>query len=158
MKTFIAILALILFTHTPLGTAHAADTVSVGNITVSNAWSRASTGANRPSGAFLSVANKGSASDRLIGVQSPAAAKSALHNSVMEDGVMKMNHVMAIDIPAGGMTMLKPGGFHIMLMGVTTLLKEGDMFPVTLTFEKAGKVLIMVHVGKAGAMMPMVHN
>ncbi len=155
MKKITAILALFLLT---LSSANAADTATVGDITVSKAWSRASTGAKRPGGSFLTIVNNGSAADRLIAAETPAAGKSELHNHIMEDGMMKMRHVMAVDIPAGGMTMLKPGSFHVMMFDLKDLLKEGDMFPMTLTFEKAGKATVMVHVGKAGGMTAHDHS
>jgi len=155
MKKITAILALFLLTLT---SANAADSITVGDITVSKAWSRASTGAKRPGGSFVSITNSGATADRLVAAATPAAGKAELHNHIMEDGMMKMRHVMGIDIPGGGMTMLKPGSFHIMMFDLKNLLKEGDMFPLTLTFEKAGKATVMVHVGKAGGMQAHDHS
>mgnify|MGYP002735320739 FL=1 len=64
----------------------------------------------------------------------------------MTDGVASMPHTMSIPVPAGATIELAPGGFHGMLMGLTTALKEGDSFPVTLTFERAGEVTVDVEV------------
>mgnify|MGYP003986076447 FL=1 len=155
MKILSTLIALFLFT---LNTAHAAENVSAGDITVSKAWGRATIGANRPGGAFVTIANKGTAGDQLVAVETPAAGKSELHTHTMTDGVMKMTQIMSIDIPAGGMTTLKPGGFHIMMFNLKEALNEGDMFPLTLTFKHAGKATIMVHVGKVGAMGAMNHK
>jgi len=148
MKKIIVLLALIVFSHNP---ANAADDISLGDLVLSAAWSRASTGLKRPGSAFLSITNTGSADDRLIDAHTPAAARAELHNHTMDNGVMKMRRVQAVDVPAGGMAMLKPGSFHIMLFELTSMLKEGDIFPMNLTFEKAGKTTVMVHVGKVGA-------
>jgi copper(I)-binding protein len=64
---------------------------------------------------------------------------------------MKMEHVEALDIPADGMLEMKPGGYHIMLMGLTQPLKEGDEIEITLTFEKAGEVKLKAKVGGVAA-------
>jgi len=155
MKIFTAFLALFLFTMTA---ANAADSVNVGDITVSNAWARATIGANRPGGAYLAITNTGSASDHLIAAETPAAIKAELHTHTMVDGVMKMGQVKRIEIPAGGMSMLKPGSFHIMMFDLKVALTEGDMFPLTLTFAKVGKVTIMAHVSKVSAMTGHEHG
>jgi copper(I)-binding protein len=76
---------------------------------------------------------------------------AALHKTVEADGVMKMEHVEALDIPADGMLEMKPGGYHIMLMGLTQPLKEGDEIEITLTFEKAGEVKLKAKVGGVAA-------
>ena len=154
VAAWFGILALFLLTFT---SAHAADMATAGDITVSKAWSRASIGVKRPGGSFLTIVSEGAA-DKLIAAETPVAGKAKFHTHLMEDGMMKMREVKAIDIPAGGMTMLKPGGFHVMMFNLKNLLKEGDMFPLTLTFEKVGKATVMVHVGKAGGMKSMDHS
>jgi len=100
--------------------------------------------------AYVSLMAHGEA-DRLLGVSSPAAKMAALHKTVEADGVMKMEHVEALDIPADGMLEMKPGGYHIMLMGLTQPLKEGDEIEITLTFEKAGEVKLKAKVGGVAA-------
>lgn len=155
MKTLSAIVALLLLTLT---TANAADKASVGDITVSKAWARATIGAKRPGGAFVTISNAGSTSDQLIAAQTPVAGKSELHTHTMADGIMKMGQVESVEIPAAGMTMLKPGGFHIMMFNLKAALKEGDMFPLILTFKTAGTATVMVHVGKVGGMAAPGHG
>jgi len=155
MNRLITFLALILLATS---SASAADDVNVGGLVLSTAWSRASTGMKRPGGAYLSITNTGSADDRLIAAHTPAAARAELHHHIMDNGVMKMRHAQAMDVPAGGMTMLKPGSFHIMLFELKSVLKEGDMFPLSVTFEKAGKATIMVHVAKTGARKAHEHS
>lgn len=88
---------------------------------------------------YLTLTNKGQTSDRLISVQSDVADHTELHETIMEaDGLMKMRPVEGgIEIPAGGQTALKPGSYHIMLMGLKQDLKVGDHFSVVLTFEQS---------------------
>jgi copper(I)-binding protein len=69
-----------------------------------------------------------------------------LHETVVKDGIASMPHAMSIPVPAGQSVQLAPGGFHGMLMGLTAALKEGDSFPVTLSFERAGAVTVNVEV------------
>lgn len=64
---------------------------------------------------------------------------------------MKMRQIPAVELAAGKTTELKPGGFHVMLLGLTKPLREGERFPLTLVFEKAGKIDIEVEIAKAGA-------
>lgn len=137
------------------GTSALAHEFTVGNITVEHPWSRATAAVVKSGGAFMMLKNTGSTADRLLSVASPIAKMSHLHQTIMEDNVMKMRPVKAIDIPAGGMAELKPGSFHVMFMGLKQQLVEGEMFPLTLTFEHAGSVEIMVYISEAGAMGEM---
>jgi copper(I)-binding protein len=73
-----------------------------------------------------------------------------LHEMKMDGDVMRMRQVAAVDVPAGGSVALEPGGLHVMLLGLKAPLKEGDRFPMTLRFEKAGEVKVEVHVEAAG--------
>jgi copper(I)-binding protein len=141
-------LSLIIFTQSP---ANAADSVNAGDLVLSAAWGRVSTGMKRPGAAFLSITNTGSTNDRLIASHTPAAKRAELHQHIMDNGVMRMRQVKAIDVPTGAMILLKPGSFHIMLFELKSMLNDGDMFPLTLTFEKAGNATIIVHVAKTGS-------
>ena len=147
-KKFTALLTLIIFTQSA---ANAADNVNAGNLVLSAAWSRASTGIKRPGAAFLSITNTRSVDDRLIAANTSAANRAELHHHIMDNGVMRMRQVKAMDVPAAAMTKLMPGSFHIMLFELKSMLKEGDMFPISLTFEKAGNATIIVNVAKAGS-------
>lgn len=102
-------------------------------------------------GVFLTLQNGGKADDRLLKAASPAAASVELHTHVKDGDAMRMRPVEDIPVPAGGQTMLEPGGYHIMLIGLKQPLKEGGQIPLTLTFEKAGDISIEVPVVKAGA-------
>ena len=92
---------------------------------------------------YLEIVNAGGAADRLLGVETAIAKRAMLHATDHgADGVARMIHLDAIDIPADGTVLLEPGGLHIMLMGLTGPLTEGDMIPATLVFERAGRVAI----------------
>lgn len=116
-----------------------------GDLAIDEAWAR-TTIPNRPGAAFVTIRNHGESDDRLIGARSPSAARAELHSTIMEDGVMKMRKVETIPVPPGAVAELKPGGLHIMLFELASPLTEGEKFPLTLTFEKAGEIAVMVKV------------
>jgi len=121
------------------------------DISVSDAWARASAGPARAGAAFMMIMNKGAA-DRLVAAKSDVGARTELHTHIKEGEIMRMRRIEAVDVPAGGVAMLKPGGHHVMFMKLKAPLKEGTTFPLTLTFEKAGDITVTVAVKKAGAM------
>ncbi len=118
-------------------------------ILIVHPYSRVSAG--KTGAAYLSIENQGREADRLTGVASPAAEAAEIHEMKMDGAIMRMRQLPGIDLPAGGKTALEPGGNHIMLIGLKAPLKEGDKFPLTLTFAKAGKVEVEVIVQKLGA-------
>lgn len=124
----------------------ACETAKVGDLTVEHAWSKATIGADRPAVFYVEIANGGATDDALINIETPAAAMPMLHETVITDGVASMPHATSVPVPAGQAIQLAPGGYHGMLMGLSAALKEGDRFPVTMAFEKAGKVTINVEV------------
>src|SRR5581483_4449831 len=99
---------------------------------------------------YLTVTDSG-APNVLTGVSSPVAAKADLHESFDDHGVMKMRPVSQLPVSQGKPVTLKPGGYHIMLMGLKQPLTAGSTFPVTLTFANGGAVTAMAAVQKAGA-------
>jgi copper(I)-binding protein len=118
-------------------------------VEIKHPWSRATfakTGA-----AYLTIHNKGGASDALIAVSSPTANKAMVHRTIMEEGVMKMRPALPVELAPGATVKLAPGGLHVMLMGLKAPLKEGEVVPITLTFENAGAIAIEARVGPAGA-------
>ncbi|MCY1557377.1 Copper chaperone PCu(A)C [compost metagenome] len=98
--------------------------------------------------AYFVVHNQGQEADRLLSVQTPVAGKAELHEHVHSDGVMKMQRVQDVAIPAGGEVEFAPMGYHVMLFNLQQQAKDGERFPLTLTFEKAGKVEVEVAVHK----------
>jgi copper(I)-binding protein len=129
-----------------------AGDVKVGDITVEGPWARASAGKAKAGAAFMTLNNAGATDDRLTGVSAGVSDKAQLHTHIKEGDIMRMRPVEAIDVPAGGVAALEPGGHHVMFMGLHEPLKEGETFPLTLTFEKAGEVTVEVMVMKVGAM------
>jgi periplasmic copper chaperone A len=95
------------------------------------------------SAAFMTLSAKDTA-DKLIGVSGDVAREIQIHTMLTEAGVMKMREIKSLDVPANGKTELKPGGLHIMLIGLKDGLKEGEKFPLKLKFEKAGEVTVDV--------------
>jgi hypothetical protein len=119
--------------------------VKSSDIMLAHPWARPNL-PNRPTAAYITIANDGENADRLLGARSPAFEAVELHLMLMDGDVMKMQPVEAIDLPANETVELAPGGFHMMLFGAQRLFKLGDDFPLVLTFEKAGKIEIKVEV------------
>ena len=118
----------------------------LGDLMIDHPWARASIGQAPNGAAYMALMTKGSETDRLVAVESDVAKRIELHTHLMEDGVMKMRQVEAIEVAPGEPTVLKPGGLHVMLMGLKEPLVEGQRFPLTLVFEKAGRVQIEVAI------------
>lgn len=114
--------------------AAATATASGPAILVHDAWVRGSP-LHGAAAAYLILENRGPGADRLVRVSSPAAGAVELHESRVEDGVMRMRPVEGIPVPAGSRVRLAPGGLHVMLMGLHGPLSEGGAVPLTLTFE-----------------------
>jgi hypothetical protein len=119
---------------------------------VDNAWARATPGKADNGAAYVTITSP--TVDRLVSASTPVAKKAELHTMSMQGMVMKMRPISGVDIPAGQPVSLKPGGEHIMLMGLNEQLREGRSFPLTLDFEKAGPRTVTVTVEKAGANGP----
>lgn len=126
---------------------------TLGSLRIDHPWARASAGPARNGAAFFTVENSGEV-DRLVAVSSDISQRVELHTHRMEGNVMQMRPVEAIEVPAHGTATLQPGGFHVMLIGLAQPLKEGDRFPLTLTFERAGTVTVEVKVEGVGTMGP----
>ena len=116
---------------------------AVGNLTITNNWIRATPPAAMVGGGFLVIENSSTKDDTLISVEFGGAKKSEIHEMKMDDGIMKMRPLYdGIVVPAGGKIELKPGGFHLMFMGLKDQLKDGQNFPIKLTFANAGEITL----------------
>lgn len=124
----------------------ACDEVVVGNLTVTEAWSRATLGAGRPGVFYVEIRNAGPEEDVLVGLSTPVASMPMLHETVVKDGLATMPHAASVPVPAGEVLRLAPGGFHGMLMGLASPLGEGGRFPITLLFREAGAVTVEAQV------------
>ena len=120
------------------------------NIIVKRIWARASIG--KTGAAFLTILNRGNSEEKLIKVISKIAKRAELHTHIKDGDIMRMRHVKHISISPNGLTILKPGGSHIMFMGLKQKLIKGDQFSLTLVFEKAGKLHTQVAVKHMGAL------
>lgn len=118
-------------------------------IAITGAWSPPSPGNAMAGAAYLRIANDGAEKDTLLSAESPAAERTELHATMNDNGVMKMRHLPALEIAPGDAVEFLPGGNHVMLMGLTSPLKSGTHYPLTLTFEKAGKIATEVEVKAA---------
>jgi len=125
-----------------LHTASWANDDKLGNLTLTDAWVRASVPGQINGAGYLQINNAGNAEDKLVGVSSDAALRIELHSVVTEQGVAKMREVNSISIPANSMVKLAPGGYHIMFLQLTGPFKQDGTVPVTLKFEKAGEVRV----------------
>lgn len=154
-----AILIVLLFVALAVGQAPSSGRAAAADLEVHHPWARASLGAHQTGAAYLALVNFGESADRLVAVSTPAAKRAELHGHSMDDqGVMKMRPVEAIEVTPKSEAHLQPGGLHVMLMGLVAPLKEGDAFPMTLRFEKAGEIQVTVTVLAPTAMGPAHHG
>lgn len=134
--------------------ALAAD-VKAGDLVIGQAWSRATPGGAKTGAGYLTIENKGSAPDRLVAVSGEVAGKIEVHEMAVKDGVMTMRPLdQGLAIEPGKTVALAPGGYHLMLLDLKQPLKQGDKLPLTLQFEKAGKVAVTLDVQSVGAKGP----
>jgi copper(I)-binding protein len=111
-------------------------------VTVTEAWIRGTVAAQKATGAFMKL--KSSENARLVAAASPAANIVEVHEMAMKDNVMTMRAVDAIELPAGKVVELKPGGYHVMLIDLVKPLAAGDKVPVQLTVvSKDGRKAIL---------------
>jgi hypothetical protein len=127
-------------------------------ITVTDAWARSSPMVAGAGAAYMKIENAGTEADALVGAASPVAATVEVHETYetgMESpapsdgtggGMMGMRPIDRLEIPAGEAVELKPGGYHIMLIGLPQELKAGDTIEITPKFEKAGKITVTAEV------------
>lgn len=115
----------------------AASTLAHAEVTVKDAWVRGTVPAQTATGAFMTITSTTDA--KLVSASSPAAKMVEIHESMTMGGVAHMHEVEAVPLPAGKPVQLRPGGHHVMLMGLLKPLKAGDIVPITLTIEEKGK-------------------
>ncbi|TDT75096.1 hypothetical protein BDE40_1822 [Litoreibacter halocynthiae] len=114
---------------------------------VTDSYARSASANAKTGAAFITLMNMSDSDDRLIGAASPAAKRVELHTHLESDGIMKMVHVEeGFPVAAGEMIEMERGGKHVMMMGLNGSLEQGAMVSVTLTFEKAGDMEVMVPV------------
>lgn len=135
--------------------------VKVGDLTLNHPWARATAPGAPVSGGFMKIVNAGAASDFLVGGSAEFADKVEIHEMFMEGDVMKMRPVEGgIEVPAGGEVELKPGGYHVMFIGMKKQLVVNTYEKAKLVFKNAGEVEVefAVEEMKAGGMDHTAHG
>ncbi len=127
-----------------------AHSYKVGDLEIAHPWTWNTPPGAKVGGAFFTV-KAGATGDRLVSASSDAAGKTEIHTHAMDNGVMRMRAISHIEIGAGKSVELKPGSYHIMFFELKKQLAAGDKIPLTLVFEKAGKVDVQVNVEERAA-------
>lgn len=135
-----------------LGGRLAAHDFRAGDLAIDHPWTRA-VGAAAPTAAgYMVIRNTGAAPDRLVAAETPRAARVEMHEMSVTEGIMRMRPIAGgIPLPLGGEVRLAPGGLHLMLVGPQGGFEQGTRVPVTLVFERAGRVAVELAVEAAGA-------
>ena len=131
-------------------TAAHAHSFKLGNIDIGHPYARVTVAGQPIGGGFLKLSNRGG-DDKLLSATAAVSASVEMHTMNMDGDVMRMRQVDAIPLPAGKTVELKPGGYHLMFVGLKAPLKAGEKFPLKLKFEKAGEVEVIVNVEASGA-------
>src|SRR4051794_5115821 len=138
-----------------LATIAQAGDIVAGNLVITQAWSRATPGGAQVAGGYLTIENKGSVPDRLVSGSTEAARKLEIHEMALANGVMTMRPMDGgLMIEPGKTVKFAPGGRHLMLVELAAPLREGELVPVSLNFELAGKVAVALAVQGIGAQAP----
>ena len=124
---------------------HARD-YTLGDVQIAHPWARVTAG--RTGAVYMMITAKGARGDRLVAAASPIAERAELHTHVMDGNVMRMRQIPSIEVKAGAAVAFKPGELHVMLIGLKQPLADGQAFPLTLSFENAGKIEVEVQVQK----------
>jgi copper(I)-binding protein len=155
MRPIAPMLAATLFLAGLIAAPARGQEVKAGDLMITQAWSRATPNGAKIGSGYFTIENKGTTPDRLVGVSAEIAGKVEVHEMAMKDGVMTMRPLQAgLTIDPGKTVKLAPGGYHLMMFDLKSPLKQGDALPVTLEFEKAGKVKVSLDVQGIGAQGP----
>jgi copper(I)-binding protein len=147
---------LVLVAGLVLGASGQAADTKAGELNIAGPYARATVPGQPAGAAYVTIENTGRSTDKLVGATSPIAKSVEIHSMSMDGNVMKMREVPNIELKPSATVEMKPGqGNHLMLVGLNKPLKAGDSFPLTLTFEKAGKVDVSVKVEGNGARAPV---
>lgn len=120
-------------------------------VEIDKPWIRATAPGAKVAAGYMTILNKSSQPDRLVGGVSGVAAKVETHVHIRDGEILRMREVNGYDLPPRGSFELKPGGAHLMLVDIRQPLKEGDKVSVKLKFERAGEVTVDFHVGRLTA-------
>lgn len=143
MKFLFAILMSIMLQIPAAATAH--DQQDGHALEISDVWAR-KTRRTTSAAVYMRIHNATDRPDMILEATTPRASMTTLHMSSEMDGIMRMEMQDTVALPAGETVSFEPGGLHIMLMGLDQPLKEGDVFPITLTLQQAGDITVYVEV------------
>ncbi len=150
MKTLLSKILISAFSIWLMSSAVHAHDFKIGDLTIDHPYATPTLAAQTTGAVyFRNLHNRGATSDRLIWAQSPVSARVSLHRMQLEGEVMRMREVAAIELPAKSelrMGHASANGYHLMLEGLKAPLKDGDSFPLTLRFERAGEKTVQIHV------------
>ena len=155
LTSFALTLAAALWLAAPAGAQSPASPIKV-----EGAWARSTPPMAKTAAAYMTVVNTGGDADTLVSASTPVAGTADVHRSFEENGIMKMRPAGPLDLKPGASLKLAPGGYHLMMTDLKQPLTDGQTFPVTLVFKKAGSITATVHVQKsapAGASGSMGH-
>jgi copper(I)-binding protein len=114
-----------------------AEEAAPANIVVTQAWSRATPGGSKVAGGYFTIENKGPVADKLLSASTDAAKKVEIHKMAVTEGVMTMRPVEGgLTIEPGRTVRFAPGGLHLMIVGLSASLKQGDQVPVSLNLKR----------------------
>ena len=130
--------------------------LAAAQVTIDMPWARATAPTALAGGAFMTITS--AKADRVTKTESPIATTVELHQTVEEAGVMKMKPVPTLDLVPGKSVTLKPGSYHMMLIGLKAPLKQGESFPLTLHFANSPPVTVEVKIAAPGAAGPAMHT
>lgn len=130
-----------------------------GDTPVNNAWIRASVAGDRNAAGYMVIRNRNTEPKRLLRVEADGLAQRIeLHTHTMTDGLMRMQQVEFVEVPARGEVIFEPGGFHLMFMGITEEFQEGDVHRLTLFFDTIDPVDVDFIVEPVDYMGPDMHQ
>jgi copper(I)-binding protein len=133
------------------GPAADAQATEIGNLVITQAWIRATPKGAPTASAYLTIANRGATADRLLGGSAAGVKAVAPHSMSMDGGVMRMRVLtQGLEVPAGRTVVLRPGGDHLMLEGLTRAFRPGESVPMGLKFLRAGEVKVAFRVFESG--------
>ena len=149
MKKFTIFLSLLILSGF-INTSLIAAEYKAGDLVITHLWVKAPPKGAKVAGGYLKITNKGEKSDRLTGGSFIGARKVEVHEMSIKDGIMSMKSLEnGLEIKAGQTVFLKPGSFHLMLMGLSEQLKDGDTIKGSLVFEKAGTIDVEFKIKKS---------
>lgn len=149
MRAFFAAAAFVIVSLPAISLLASAHEYAAADIQIDHPWARPTVTTRQPAAVFFTLNNQGGGADRLIEAKVDAgiAGGAELHTTLNEDGVMRMRRLAdGLDVPAGEIVQVQPGGHHVMLFNLVKPLEEGFRFPLTLVFETAGEVQVEVAV------------